>query len=191
LLNAKYAIPTEPDISTVLIKGKLSFEKNDMEYRTRKVQEGDPGWEYIEEQFPMYTKWRKDPEDRGNYQAFLAFDGDRVLGGTVVDIGANGLGPIGDQVIGYLEDLWVEKGARRKGIATALMQKVTAECWKHDAQYLLSQVDYKNAAGIAFYGAFGFVLVSEEDPQARDPERVYRIILANPDKPRRDGLPER
>ena len=158
-----------------------------MDYEIRKVSEGDPGWEYIEEQFPMYIKWRKDSADDGDYHAFLAFgEGDRVLGGTVVDIGSNGLGPIGDQMIGYLEDLWVEKDARRQGIATALMQKVTAECWKRDAQYLLSQVDYGNAAGIAFYNAFGFSLISEEDPGARNPELVYRIVLANPGKPRKD-----
>ena len=159
-----------------------------MNYEIERVAEGEPGWEYIEEQFPLYIKWRNDPEDDGNYHAFLAFgDEERVLGGTVVDIGSNGLGPIGDQIIGYLEDLWVEKDVRRQGIATALLRRVAAECWKHDAEYLLSQVDYGNANGIAFYSAFGFVLVSEEVPQDPDPELAYRIVLANPNKQRRDG----
>jgi GNAT superfamily N-acetyltransferase len=57
---------------------------------------------------------------------------------------------------GLLEDLFVRKEQRGRGVATALVEAVEAWCSEHDAHRVQLLVDLGNECALKFYGARGY-----------------------------------
>lgn len=151
-----------------------------MDCRIEKVEDGDPLWPLVEAHFPRSVAWLRDPADEGNYHFFLALDeDDGFLGGTVIDIGAIDYGPLGGRIEGFLEDIEVAEPHRRRGIGTALMQRVLAFAWERGARHVRWTVACDNSAGVAFYDSLGLALLPERDELNPDDE-YYLVVAVGP-----------
>ncbi len=63
----------------------------------------------------------------------------------------------------HLLDITVERRARRKGLASALMRDMLAECRKTDIRWIVSRTLRSNDASIALHERFGFAFDFETD----------------------------
>lgn len=98
------------------------------------------------------------------WHEYLAFDGDRVVGRV-----ASFEIPLGSKDC-WINDLWVEREHRRKGIGRELLKKTMENAQAHDYRRIMGElVPYDNAPMRTvrqFYGALGFDMVDNwEDTQ--------------------------
>lgn len=93
------------------------------------------------------------PEPR--WAAFIAEENGQALGFVEVAMRSYAEGGP-DAPAGYLEGIWVEPGARRRGVAKILL--ATAEKWARERGFtwLGSDARLENAASQAWHGAAGF-----------------------------------
>jgi ribosomal protein S18 acetylase RimI-like enzyme len=153
-----------------------------MNFVVKECGPNDDVWRGIAGLFPRAVGWSEDPDDTGSYHFFAATDdAGRFLGGSVIDIGPMGLGPLAETTIGFLEDIEVLEAHRRKGVDKALLRAALRLAWERGAMNVRWSVDYENAAGIALYASMGFAFVPEEDPDARHPQKCYTVVAANPE----------
>ena len=87
--------------------------------------------------------------------AFIAFDGNRVVGFAEVSVRSYVEGCT-TQPVGYLEGIYIIPEYRKKGFARALIHK--AEIWSRSrgCREFGSDADIDNSASIAFHQAVGF-----------------------------------
>jgi GNAT superfamily N-acetyltransferase len=153
-----------------------------MDILVRECGPGDDFWAGMTGLFPRAVAWTEDPGDTGSYHFLAATDrAGHLLGGSVVDIGPMGFGPLAGMTVGFLEDIEVIEAHRRKGVGKALLRAVLSFAWEKGARSVRWTVDYENAAGIALYSGPGLAFVPEEDPDAEHPEKCYTVVAANPD----------
>ena len=158
-----------------------------MDILVRECGPGDDTWRGMAGLFPRAVAWTGDPDDTGSYHFLAAVDeAGRLLGGSVIDIGPMGFGPLAEETVGFLEDIEVLEAHRRKGVGKALLRAVLSFAWEKGARSVRWTVDYENAAGIALYSGPGVAFVPEEDPDAENPEKCYTVVAANP-KPAEGG----
>lgn len=127
---------------------------------------------------PGTKRYIDDPNDDGNYHLFLAFkDADEAVGHAVIDIGEMGFGPLGEQVVGYLEDIEVDEPHRRRGIGTALLQAALDYAWQRGAAHVRWTVLYNNSEGLGLYRKIGAAFVPEEDPSIGRDADYYTVVM--------------
>ena len=157
-----------------------------MQFQITEAQREGRLWGHIERYSPQTARYMADPKDDGDYRCFVATGkDDEFIGLCVVDLGPLGLGPLADQMVGCLENILVVEPYRRRGIGTALLREVLSAAWKSHARHVWWTVDYENIAAIAFYQSNGAVFIAEEDPQAENPEKYYKVLVSNSDMPMR------
>jgi ribosomal protein S18 acetylase RimI-like enzyme len=147
----------------------------------RRVHPGDALWPRMATLFPRASTWLADSEDGGDYRFLVAMDhAGNVLGGSVIEIGRLRFGPLADMRVGYLEDILVLEGCRRKGVGSAVLRVTLAHAWENRCENVRWTVSYGNTAGIALYRSLGFAFVPDEDPSQAEPELQYTVIAINP-----------
>lgn len=140
-------------------------------------------WPEAAELFPESVDWLKSPDDDGNYRFFAAVDEKNIfLGGGVIEISTMGLGPLSDVKAAFLEGIEVLKPYRRNGVGRALLLAMLDAAWKAGCESVRSTVEYKNHAALQLYRTTGFGFVPAEDPDAAQPDKVYSIVVVNPDR---------
>jgi len=92
---------------------------------------------------------------RGDLEVLAAHAQGRVVGVAVLAyrLSISASGPFAS-----IEDLYVEPGARRRGVGRALLEAVGEHCVARGVSYVEAQVEDEEAA--AFYAALGY----EEEP---------------------------
>ncbi len=153
-----------------------------MQYRVIQTGPGHELWRHIERRSPQTIGYMADPKDEGDYRCFVALDGKgRFAGLSIVAIARLGFGPLANQTVGCLENIFVRRSCRRQGIGSALFQRVLETAWQAHAVQVWWTVGYRDRAAIAFYLSGGAVFIAEEDPASDNPERYYTVVVANPD----------
>lgn len=162
-----------------------------METRVGECRPGDDLWPDVAGLFPRAVAHMADTADDGDYHFFAAVDeAGRFLGGSVVDVGPMGFGPLADATVGFLEDIEVLEPHRRRGVGSALLGAALRFAWDAGAEHVRWTVDYGNAAAIALYRGAGALFIPEEDPGAAEPERCYTVVVGRPAGPcARTGQP--
>jgi GNAT superfamily N-acetyltransferase len=108
--------------------------------------------------------------ERGVVEVLAAREEGRVVGVAVLAyrLSASAAGPFAS-----IEDLYVEPGARRRGVGRALLEAVGARCTSRGVSYVEAQAEDEEA--VAFYGAVGY----EEEPGVRVFSRSH--VLFDPE----------
>jgi GNAT superfamily N-acetyltransferase len=153
-----------------------------MRYCVIQTRPEDRFWRHIERHSPQTVGYMADPKDEDDYHCFIALDAQRSFAGlSIVAIGRLGFGPLADQTVGCLENIFVPAPYRRQGIGSTLFQKALVAAWQARAVHVWWTIDYGNSAAIAFYVSRGAVFIAEEDPASDNPEKYYTVVIANPD----------
>ena len=104
---------------------------------------------------------------RGELEVLAARTGGRIVGVAVLayrlSVSAAGL-------FASIEDLYVEPGARRRGVGRALLEAAGERCAARGVSYVEAQVEDREAA--TFYAASGY----EEEPGVRVFSRSYVLL---------------
>ena len=154
-----------------------------MNVQIRQTTPGDALWPLVAGLFPRAIGWMNDPNGNGDYRFFAATgDAGTFLGGSVIDIGRMGLGPLSETIIGFLEDIEVLEPHRRKGVGTDILRATLYHAWQSGCHSVRWIVDYQNEAGIALYQKCGLGFVPDEDPDAEQPEKQYTVVAINPER---------
>ena len=105
--------------------------------------------------------------ERGELEVLASRTEGRILGVAVLgyrlSVSAAGL-------FASIEDLYVEPGARRRGVGRALLEAAGERCAARGVSYVEAQVEDEEAA--AFYAALGY----EEEPGVRVFSRSYVLL---------------
>jgi ribosomal protein S18 acetylase RimI-like enzyme len=101
--------------------------------------------------------------------ALLAEDEGRPFGYALARYGDHGPTTV------YVSDLWVDEGARGKGLGRELMRRVAEAATGHGSTHVVLDVDSRNEEAIAFYERLGFeegakIMRVEVDALLREPE---------------------
>jgi len=92
--------------------------------------------------------------DSPENEAYVAVDSEgRFLGYTILGPATSMLSPV---PFGFVYDVWVSPGARRQGVATALLNHAIAWCRKQGLTSLKLEVGARNAAARGLYASAGF-----------------------------------
>ena len=96
--------------------------------------------------------------ERGVVEVLAAREEGRVVGVAVLAyrLSVSAAGPFAS-----IEDLYVEPGARRRGVGRALLEAVGERCTSRGVSYVEAQAEDEEA--VAFYAAVGY----EEEPGVR------------------------
>jgi GNAT superfamily N-acetyltransferase len=108
----------------------------------------------------------EDRADRGKWQfaCICAVTGSgHVLGGVHLDMGPMNFGPLANENLAFLEEVFVRPEYRNNGIATALMQEASAIAKGAGCSHIRGSVDWGNPAAIALYRRCGFALTDISD----------------------------
>jgi GNAT superfamily N-acetyltransferase len=108
--------------------------------------------------------------ERSVVEVLAAREEGRVVGVAVLAyrLGVSAAGPFAS-----IEDLYVEPGARRRGVGRALLEAVGERCTSRGISYVEAQAEDEEA--VAFYGAVGY----EEEPGVRVFSRSH--VLFDPE----------
>ena len=108
--------------------------------------------------------------ERGVIEVLAAREDGRVVGVAVLAyrLSVSAAGPFAS-----IEDLYVEPGARRRGVGRALLEAVGERCTSRGVSYVEAQAEDEEA--VAFYGAVGY----EEEPGVRVFSRSH--VLFDPE----------
>lgn len=83
-------------------------------------------------------------------------------------IGYIGMSAVIDE--GYIFNVAVEEGHRKKGIGSALISELVTYCKKRGFLFVTLEVRKSNQSAISLYSHFGFIKVGERKSYYRDPE---------------------
>jgi len=105
--------------------------------------------------------------ERGEIEVLAAREEGRVVGVVVLAyrLSVSAAGPFAS-----IDDLYVEPGARRRGVGRALLEAVGERCTSRGVSYVEAQVEDEEA--VDFYGAVGY----EEVPGVRVYSRSHVIF---------------
>jgi GNAT superfamily N-acetyltransferase len=108
--------------------------------------------------------------ERGVVEVLAAREEGRVVGVAVLAyrLSVSAAGPFAS-----IEDLYVEPGARRRGVGRALLEAVGERCTSRGVSYVEAQAEDEEA--VAFYAAVGY----EEEPGVRVFSRSH--VLFDPE----------
>ena len=152
-----------------------------MTYRLTQTRPGDELWPCIERHSAQTVRYLANPNDVGDYHCFVAVDeDDAFMGLCIVSICRLGFGPLAEQTVACLENILVVEAHRRHGIGSTLLQKALSAAWESGAAHVWWTVEYENTSAIDFYVANGAVFIAEEDPDDKDPERYYTVVVPSP-----------
>ena len=99
---------------------------------------------------PRAAKVLESPEN----EVYVAEDPDgRFLGYTILGPATSMLSPV---TFGFVYDVWVSPGARRQGVATALLNHAIAWCRRQGLASLKLEVGARNVAARGLYASTGF-----------------------------------
>lgn len=127
---------------------------------------------YGESGFPLETDWaarafRELMAEPARGAIWLIDDDGAAVGHTVLSVRFTmefgGLS-------GYVDDLFVRPAHRRKGVASAGLDALVAECHRRSCRSIHVEVGPDNAAGLALYRRYGFL------PQV-DRREHLRVVL--------------
>lgn len=150
-----------------------------MNFNINEVTENDLLWDCICQYFPNAVKWQKDLSDKGDYHFFAVSDDQgSFLGGAVIDIGKMYFGPLADEKVTYLENLYVVDNKRRKGIGSLLLHHLVNYAWSQQAIHIRWLLDYTNEAAISFCKKYQLGIAPLEDPEDEIPNKQYLIIIS-------------
>lgn len=85
-----------------------------------------------------------------------------------VVIGYIGMSTVLDE--GYIFNVAVTEGYRRKGVGSALISELVTYCKRNSFSFVTLEVRQSNHNAIALYSGFGFIKVGERKNYYRDPE---------------------
>ncbi len=88
-----------------------------------------------------------------------------VLGGVHLDIGPRNFGPLGHELIAYVEHGFVRPEHRRQGVGTALLCAAIEVARDEGCLIMRCNVSWQNPAEIALCRKCGFALACIEDGQ--------------------------
>ena len=115
------------------------------------LRDGEPVPEGFAEALRAAVEW-------GEIEVLAAREEGRVVGVAVLAyrLSVSAAGPFAS-----IEDLYVEPGARRRGVGRALLEAVGERCTSRGVSYVEAQAEDEEA--VAFYAAVGY----EEEPGVR------------------------
>lgn len=83
-------------------------------------------------------------------------------------IGYIGMSAVIDE--GYIFNVAVAEGHRKKGVGSALISELVTYCKKRGFLFVTLEVRQSNQSAISLYSHFGFIKVGERKSYYRDPE---------------------
>ncbi len=127
------------------------------------LRDGEPVPEGFAEALRAAVEW-------GEIEVLAAREEGRVVGVAVLAyrLSVSAAGPFAS-----IEDLYVEPGARRRGVGRALLEAVGERCTSRGVSYVEAQAEDEEA--VTFYGAVGY----EEEPGVRVFSRSH--VLFDPE----------
>lgn len=131
----------------------------------------------IEAQAPTAAHWSEDEYDRifaGDPPRLAIVIGDTVQGFLI----ANQIGPEWE-----LENIAVAAGARRRGLASALLGHFLAVVKQQGGDSVFLEVRASNAAARAFYAKYGFAETGRRRHYYQHPDEdavLYRRVIGSP-----------
>ncbi len=87
----------------------------------------------------------------------------RVLGGLHMDVGPIAFGPLGGELLAYVEHLIVRPEHRNHGLGTALLRRAVEEASARGCRHIQFNVRWSNPAAIAVCRKAGFAMTCLED----------------------------
>lgn len=136
-----------------------------------------PAMRRIEAQAPTAAHWSEDEYDRifaGDPPRLAIVIGDTVQGFLI----ANQIGPEWE-----LENIAVAAGARRRGLASALLGHFLAVVKQQGGDSVFLEVRASNTAARAFYAKYGFAETGRRRHYYQHPDEdavLYRRVIGSP-----------
>lgn len=94
----------------------------------------------------------------------ISYQGD-LLGGLHLDVGPINYGPVANDLLAFVEAVFVREDYRRQGLGILLMSRAIQEAAAMGCSYLRCSADWNNAAEVALYRSCGFALVDVTDEE--------------------------
>ena len=88
-----------------------------------------------------------------------------VLGGVHLDIGPINFGPLGDEKLAFIEQVFVREEFRRCGIGTKVLEHAVSVAREAGCIHMRCNVKWDNPAAIALYRKCGFALTDVDEEQ--------------------------